>query len=139
MHVVILGCGRVGVRVASALSDSHDVTMVDWSSRSFDRLPAEFTGETVLGNGIDVDVLRSAGAEHADLFLALTDNDNLNLMAVQVARSLGTPRVVARVYDPVRAQVFERAAITTVCPTVLGAARLFDLVTAGDKGEMTCT
>lgn len=135
MHVVILGCGRVGVQVAVSLSDTHDVTMVDWSSHAFDRLPPDYSGETVLGNGIDIDVLRSAGTEQADLFLALTDNDNLNLMAAQVARKLGTPQVVARVYDPVRATVFERALITTVCPTVLGAGRLFDLVTAGERGE----
>jgi trk system potassium uptake protein TrkA len=130
MHVAILGCGRVGARVANSLARQHDVTVIDWSSRAFDRLSADFGGQTVLGNGIDVDVLRSAGMESAALFFALTDLDNRNLMAAQVAKELGARCVIARVYDPVRADTFAAMGIMTVCPTVKGAEALFDLVTA---------
>ncbi len=129
MHVVILGCGRVGARVAAVLADKYDVSVVDWNAAAFDRLPAHFAGETVRGNGIDVDVLRSARVHQCDLFLALTDLDNRNLMAAQVASGLGAKRVIARVYDPVRADVFAAMGVPTVCPTVSGARALFDLVT----------
>ena len=128
MEVVILGCGRVGARVANVLCESHSVTVVDWNSASFERLRSDFSGETILGNGIDVDVLRSAGIEHSDLFLALTDVDNRNLMAAEVANQLGVPRSIARVYDPERSQVFAELGITTVSPTIMGARRLFQLV-----------
>lgn len=127
MLVVILGCGRVGAAVAGTLSAEHDVTVVDWSRSAFERLPSSFGGETILGNGIDADVLREAHVELSRLFLAVTDNDNRNLMAAQVARYLGAPQVVARVYDPVRAEAFQRLGITTVSPTVHGAERLFAL------------
>lgn len=128
MNIVILGCGRVGARVANALSPKHQVTIVDWSSGAFDRLPAEFGGDTLLGNGIDADVLREAGAGDADVFLALTDGDNRNLMAAQIAAQLGAGRVLVRVYDPVRAEIYARMGLETVSPTVFGAQRLFESV-----------
>lgn len=135
MRIVILGCGRVGARVASALSERHEVIVIDWNSAAFDRLPPDFAGETVLGNGIDVDVLRSAGTAAARMFLALTDNDNRNLMAAQVASRVGAKQVVARLYDPVRAEVFRDMGVITVSPTVNGARALYDRVTAPEKGE----
>lgn len=134
MRVVILGCGRVGALIAGSLSANHDVTVIDWNSGSFSRLSTEFAGQTFVGNGIDSDVLRAAGVAEASLFLALTDGDNRNLMASQVARTLGAEHVVARVYDPIRAEVFNGRGITTVSPTVRGAARLFELVTGEEKG-----
>lgn len=133
MDVVILGCGRVGARVANVLSNSHAVTVVDWNSSSFDRLRPDFAGQTILGNGIDADVLRSAGIEHADLFLALTDVDNRNLMAAEVANQLGVPRSIARVYDPERSLVFAELGITTVSPTITGARRLFEMVVGREE------
>jgi trk system potassium uptake protein TrkA len=133
MQVVILGCGRVGAMVAGELSAVHEVTVIDWSRRAFERLPHDFSGETIVGNGIDVDVLRSAGTAHAGLFLALTDGDNRNLMAAQIARQIGARRVIARVYDPVRSKVFEEMGVFTVSPTINGAQRLFDMVVAGKK------
>jgi trk system potassium uptake protein TrkA len=135
MRIVILGCGRVGARVANALSASYDVTVIDWNTRAFDRLNSDFGGETILGNGIDADVLKSARVSSAQLFLALTDGDNRNLMAAQLASRLGVPKVVARLYDPVRAEVYEDVGITTVSPTVNGAQSLFDLVTQPEEGE----
>jgi trk system potassium uptake protein TrkA len=134
MELVILGCGRVGARVANVASERYGVTVVDWNARAFERLRPEFSGETVLGNGIDVDVLRSAGVADARLFLALTDNDDCNLMAAQVAQRLGARKVVARIYDQVRARVFEGIGITTVSPTVNGAVSLFERLTQVEEG-----
>jgi trk system potassium uptake protein TrkA len=135
MEFVIVGCGRVGASLARELSESHAVTVVDWSARAFDRLGEDFTGQTVTGNGIDVDVLRSAGVASADMFFALTDADNSNLMAAQVAMQLGSPRVVARVYDADRSKVFADMGVTTVSPTILGAERLFAMVLAGEEAR----
>jgi trk system potassium uptake protein TrkA len=133
MQFVIVGCGRVGAHLAEALARSHEVTVVDWSARSFDRLGENFGGQTVIGNGIDVDVLRSAGVESADIFFALTDDDDRNLMAAQVAKQLGAPRVIARVYDATRSRVFADMGVTTVSPTISGAERLFNMVMAGEE------
>src|SRR4051795_11602210 len=102
MFVVILGCGRVGAAIAASLDGAHDVTVIDWNARSFSRLPDTFSGDTILGNGIDIDLLRTAGVARADAFLAVTDGDNRNLMAAQVARQLGAHQAVARVYDAER-------------------------------------
>ena len=128
MKIVILGCGRVGARLASALSASHHVTVIDWNASAFDRLGASFTGETLAGNGIDIDVLRAGEVEKADIFLALTDGDNRNLMAAQIADYLGVPKVLARVYDAERSIIFEQSGLTTVSPTIYGAARLYNMV-----------
>jgi trk system potassium uptake protein TrkA len=130
MDTVILGCGRVGARVAAVLSQSRSVAIIDWNEAAFERLGQDFAGQTLLGNGIDVDVLRVAGVESSDLFLALTEGDNRNLMAAQIAREIGAKRAIARVYDPVRCTVYGSDTIETVSPTVKGAERLFDLVTA---------
>lgn len=128
MNIVILGCGRVGARVASALSTSHDVTIIDWNPASFARLDDRFAGATIVGNGIDIDVLRRARAGEADAFLALTNGDNRNIMAGQVAQILGAKQVIVRVYDATRAEIYRDAGLRTVSPTVIGADRLFEMV-----------
>jgi trk system potassium uptake protein len=128
-----MGCGRVGARVATRLSAEHDVIVIDWNPDSLDRLGPDYTGETVVGNGIDVDVLRGTQVGEADVFLALTDGDNRNLMAAQIAKSLGAGKVLARVYDATRSQVFGELGLITFSPTVKGAQRLFDLVTNGQE------
>ncbi len=128
MKVVILGCGRVGARVASALSTSHDVKIIDWNPASFSRLDDSFAGATIVGNGIDIDVLRRARAGEADAFLALTNGDNRNIMAGQVAQILGAKHVIVRVYDATRAEIYRDAGLRTVSPTVIGADRLFEMV-----------
>jgi trk system potassium uptake protein TrkA len=127
MNIVILGCGRVGARIAAALDGRHQVTVIDRSPDSFSRLPDDFGGETLLGNGIDGDTLREAGVQEADIFLALTDGDNSNLMAAQVARHLGATRCLARVYDAERSEIFAQSGLITFSPTIEGAKRLFDL------------
>lgn len=134
MRVVVLGCGRVGALVATALSTRHHVTVVDWREDSFRRLSDSYAGETVVCNGIDVDCLRSAGADEADLFLALTDEDNRNLMAAQVAHHLGASRVIARVYDAERSRIYADMGMTTISPTILGAERLYRMSVGEGEG-----
>ena len=130
MRVIIMGCGRVGARVASLLDHSDNaITVIDTDSRAFRRLPAGFGGETVIGTGIDEDVLRKAGIEDADAFIAVTNGDNRNIMAAQVARLVfEVPVVVCRIYDPVREDTYRRLGLTTVCPTTTISAIILDHV-----------
>jgi len=134
VHIVILGCGRVGARIANSLHATHRTTIIDWNVGAFDRLKPDFSGETFVGNGIDVDVLRLAGIGDADLFLALTDGDNRNLMAAQIAQRLGARKIIIRVYDPVRCGIYSGMGMSTFSPTVSAAERLFQLV-VGDGEE----
>ena len=119
MKVVIVGCGRVGAELARAFDDAgHQVIILDLQTRAFDRLPATFRGQALRGNGTDEDVLRRAGAEGADLFLALTEGDNRNVMAAQVAlEELGVGSVIAKINDPVRAEAYSHLGLPTLCRT----------------------
>ena len=123
MKIVIMGCGRVGARLAGLMeSDGHSVTIVDNDSYSFRRLPAEFQGTALLGNGIDQDVLRRAGIEEADAFLALTQGDNRNIMATQIAKHIfNVPRAVCRIYDPLRRDIYEELGLEAISPTTIFA------------------
>ncbi len=123
MNVVILGCGRVGSRLACMLDEAgHEVTVIDQSSRSFEKLPESFGGETVLGNAIDQDVLRAAGVDGADVFVAATGGDNRNIMSSQVARDIfGVRRVITRIKDPVRADIYSELGLAVDSRTVEGA------------------
>jgi len=123
VRAVIVGCGRVGATMARALeTGGHDVTIVDLVTKAFDRLPAAFRGNAVRGDGTDEDTLRRAGAEGADLFLALTEGDNRNIMAAQLAlEALGIERVYAKVNDPVRAKAYAELGIGTICRTTMMA------------------
>ena len=123
MKVVIMGCGRVGARLASLLEqDGHNVTIIDVDSYSFRRLAPNFQGTALIGNGIDEDVLRSAGIEEAGAFVALTQGDNRNVMASQIAKHIfNVPRVVCRIYDPLRRDMYEELGLETVSPTTVFA------------------
>lgn len=136
MNVIIVGCGRVGARVASILShNGHDVTVVDTNPAAFRRLAKEYKGDTIIGTGIDEDVLRSAGIEQADAFVAVTNGDNRNIMAAQVARDIfDVPEVVCRIYDPVREDTYRRLGLSTVCPTTTMSALILDhVIGAGES------
>jgi trk system potassium uptake protein TrkA len=130
MKVVILGCGRVGARLATMMdSNGHDVSIIDSNPDSFRRLPESFQGETVLGTGIDVDVLKSAGIEHADAFAAVTNGDNTNIMATQIAKEIfGVDKVLARIYDPGREGLYHELGLETVCPTTLISTQVYDIL-----------
>lgn len=123
MRYLIVGCGRVGSTLALRLARAgHDVTVVDESSSAFRRVGRDFPGKLVLGTGIDVDVLRRAGAESADGFAAVTQGDNRNIMAALIAQQhFKIKRVVARIYDPERSYMYRDFGISTVCPTTVGA------------------
>ncbi|HEY92108.1 MAG TPA: TrkA family potassium uptake protein [Dehalococcoidia bacterium] len=123
MRVIIMGCGRVGGRLAGLLeSDGHEVTILDNDSYSFRRLPPGFKGKALLGNGIDADALRKAGIEKADAFVAVTQGDNRNVMSCQIAKHLfNVPRVLCRIYDPLRRDLFEELGLEAISPTTIFA------------------
>lgn len=119
MKILIVGCGRLGSLLAAQLDeDGHEVTVVEENVEQFSRLPPSFRGKTVVGNGIDRDVLREGGAEKAEMLIAVTDSDNANLMSALVGqRILHVPRVVAVVFDSSRIPIYERYGIETHSPT----------------------
>ena len=121
MKIVIVGCGRVGSVLADAFdTGGHDVVILDVSTRAFGRLPPEFRGQAVRGDGTDEDVLRRVGAADADVFLALTEGDNRNVMAAQLAvEAFEIPQVIAKINDPVRAAAYAELGIATLCRTGL--------------------
>ncbi|GAB2920220.1 TrkA family potassium uptake protein [Micromonospora polyrhachis] len=126
MHIVIMGCGRVGSTLAHSLeSRGHTVAVIDQDADSFRRLGADFGGLTVTGIGFDGEVLRQAGIERADAFAAVSSGDNSNIISARLAReTFGVPRVVARIYDQRRAQVYERLGIPTVATVRWTADRM---------------
>jgi trk system potassium uptake protein TrkA len=133
MRVIIVGCGRVGARVAAELDQRGEhVTVIDINPRAFNRLPQSFKGETVRGNGTDEDVMRGAGAEQADLLMALTEGDNRNALTAQLGKhTFGVPRVIAKINDPLRGEAYRALGLETICRTIiLGDA----LVTAAVEG-----
>ena len=135
MNVVIVGCGRTGAFLAELLDHSGDntVSIVDLDRIAFKRLPADFRGTPVLGDGTDMDILRQAGIEKAEAFLAMTQGDNRNLMAAQIAKKIfGVAQVIAKVNDPIRAATYRKQAFYTFSrTTILGT--LLAAVLSGDK------
>lgn len=130
MRVVIMGCGRVGAQLAVMLERrGHEVTVLDVNPNAFERLPRDFKGRKLVGNGIDQDVLRRAGIERADAFVACTQGDNRNVMAAQVAKHIfNVPRVVSRIYDPIREEIYRMLGLRTISPTKVGAELLMRAV-----------
>lgn len=130
MRYVIVGCGRVGSALAKLLdSDGHDVIVVDENPAAFKRLGQKFKGHEIVGTGIDYDVLKRAGATSADGFVAVTNGDNRNIMAALIAqRMFKIKRIVARIYDPPRGQMYRELGVQTVCPTTVGAKLIRDVL-----------
>jgi len=119
MKLVIMGCGRVGAELAIILDrEGHQVTVLDIDPDSFAQLPPDFRGNVVVGNGIDQDVLRRVGVSDADAFVAVTPGDNRNVMASQMAKHLfGVRRVVCRIFDPIREEMYHSLGMETIGPT----------------------
>lgn len=139
MKMVVLGCGRVGSTLALLMDqEGHQVSVIDRNRESFRRLPKEFAGNTVLGMGIDEEVLKRAGIQQADAFVAVTSGDNTNIMAAQIARErFQVPRVVARIYDPVRADFYANLGIETICSTTLLAGLVRDFLLGQRVGDLS--
>jgi trk system potassium uptake protein TrkA len=133
MNAIVVGCGRVGSQLATMLSvEGHNVTVIDRDEDAFRRLGSTFNGVTVKGLGFDEEVLDEAGIRTADVFAAVTDLDNTNLMAAEVARQLfGVPHVVARLYNPQRERTYQQLDMDYVCGTTLVAERLLEKIEAG--------
>jgi trk system potassium uptake protein TrkA len=126
VHVVIMGCGRVGILLTQELVEAgHRVTVIDRNRSAFDRLPPGFEAETIVGLGFDKDVLEEAGIKDADAFLAVSSGDNSNIVSARVAREhYHVPKVIARIYDPMRAEIYERLNIPTVSTTRWGVKQM---------------
>ncbi len=130
MHVVIMGCGRVGSALAAGLERlGHEVAVIDLDPIAFRRLSADFRGTQVIGTGIHREVLVEAGAERAQAFAAVSSGDNSNIIAARVAReTFGIERVVARIYDAKRAAVYERLGIPTIATVPWSTDRLMRML-----------
>ncbi len=131
MNVIIVGCTQVGVSLAADLCKSgHDVAVIDRNAENFSDLPAFFKGLTVEGVAMDVSVLEKAGILECDAFAAVTDDDNLNIVAAQLAREkYKIENVTVRIVDPVREHVYQNIGLKSVCPTNIEAASIFNMIT----------
>jgi len=123
MKVVIMGCGRVGAQLANLLdADGHSVAVLDTNSYSFRRLLPDFNGTALVGNGIDEEALKRAGIEETDAFVAVTQGDNRNVMAAQIAKHIfNVPRVICRIYDPLRQELYSTLGLEAISPTTVFA------------------
>lgn len=136
MKTVIVGCGRVGAVLAASFDQAgHEVIILDLTSRAFDRLPSTFRGTALRGDGTDEDILRRAGADDADIFIAMTEGDNRNVMAAQLAQeALGAKRVIAKINDPVRANAYADLGIAALCRTNLMADAVYEYLGMPQSG-----
>ncbi len=134
MKVIVMGCGRVGSQVSQLLARmGHEVTVIDHDANALARLGADFKGKVVRGIGFDRSVLLEAGVETAEAFVAASSSDNANIVAARTARNIfHVPRVVARLYDPLRAEIYQRLGLTTISTTGWGAERIVEVVTHTD-------
>jgi trk system potassium uptake protein TrkA len=130
MHVVIMGSGRVGARLALRLDrDGHSVAVIDKDPTAFHLIGMEFKGKFVTGVGFDPNALVEAGIERADAFIAVSSGDNSNIVSSMVAKDVfHVPKVITRIYDPRRAQIYRRMGIPTVAPVTWGIAKIMDLL-----------
>jgi trk system potassium uptake protein TrkA len=128
MKIIIMGCGRVGAQLATLLDgDGHEVTVIDVDAHSFRRLPPSFSGTALVGDGTDEEMLKKAGVAGADAFVAVTQGDNRNVMAAQIAKNIfNVPRVICRIYDPLRKDVYEALGLEAISPTTVFAQLLRD-------------
>jgi trk system potassium uptake protein TrkA len=134
MKIIVMGCGRVGSQVSLLLvRQGHDVTVIDHDDNALARLGQDFKGRVVHGLGFDRNVLIEAGVETAEGFIAASSSDNANIVAARTARNIfRVPRVVARLYDPVRAEVYQRLGLATISSTQWGAERIVEVITHTD-------
>jgi trk system potassium uptake protein TrkA len=138
MKVLIVGCGRVGGLLAGRLdAEGQEVTIIDENRAQFDKnLPQSFNGTTVLGNGIDIDVLRNAGIQEVDAFVIVTQGDNRNIMGAQIAKEIfGVKRVLCKINDPIRAQTYRTRGIETWSRTTILSEIVREMLVGGTEGR----
>lgn len=138
MNIIVVGCGKVGARLATQLShEGHDVSIIDKDEDAFNMLGSDFSGFKTCGIPIDQDVLRKAGIESCDALAAVSPDDNVNIMVSQLAHEIfHVPTVLARIYDPKRENVFSHFGLHTVCPTNLTVAAVRSAITEKDKPQV---
>lgn len=131
MRVIIMGCGRVGEQVSRRMDEKgHQVAVIHDAEEVIERLGPRFHGKVVIGVGFDRDILLQAGIENADAFAATSPSDNANIVAAQIARNIyRVPRVIARLYDPRRAELYRRLGLVTISTTTWGAERIYEMLT----------
>ena len=129
-YIIIVGCGRLGANLANTLSDDDgNVLIMDTSKDSFRRLASNFGGLTMVGNGTDLEDLKNAQIQKAAAVVAVTNDDNTNIMIVQLAREMfHVERAIARLYDPERESVYQELGIGTICPAILSAKEVDKLL-----------
>jgi trk system potassium uptake protein TrkA len=134
MKIIVMGCGRVGGQASLLLARlGHSVTVIDHDANALARLGTDFKGRVVRGLGFDRNVLLEAGIQTAEAFVAASSSDNANIVAARIARNFfSVPRVVARLYDPLRAEIYQRLGLTTISTTGWGAERIVEVVTHTD-------
>lgn len=139
MNIVILGCGRVGSTLATMLDRAgHTVSIIDFSSEAFRRLEPDFSGTTIVGNGVDEEILIRAGIKEADAFAAVTNGDNRNIMSSQIAKEIfNVKKVVCRIYDPIRESTYHELGLETISPTIIGAKLIFEALSSDKQEQQT--
>ncbi|MEG0894083.1 MAG: TrkA family potassium uptake protein [Oscillospiraceae bacterium] len=138
MNILVVGCGKVGSRLASQLArEGHDISVIDKSESSFELLDDDFVGFKTAGIPIDQDVLKRAGIENCDAVAAVSQDDNINIMVSQLAHNVfHVPNVLARIYDPRREDVFSHFGLHTVCPTNLTVSAVRSAIVDNDDAQM---
>ncbi len=138
MNILVIGCGKVGSRLASQLAkEGHDISVIDKSENSFELLDDDFVGFKTAGIPIDQDVLKRAGIENCDAVAAVSQDDNINIMVSQLAHNVfHVPNVLARIYDPRREDVFSHFGLHTVCPTNLTVSAVRSAIVEDDDAQM---
>ena len=129
-YIIIVGCGRLGANLANTLSDDNgNVLIMDTTKDSFRRLSSDFGGLSMVGSGTDLSALQNAQIQKASAVIAVTNDDNTNIMIVQLAREMfHVSRVIARLYDPDRESVYQDLGIDTICPAILSAKEVGNLL-----------
>jgi trk system potassium uptake protein TrkA len=137
MHIIIVGCGRVGSQLAQILSsEGHNVIIIDKNAKSFKRLGTDFNGITITGVGFDPDILKRAGIERADALAAVTNGDNSNIMVSEMAKKIyNVPRVITRIYDPLRADIYKKFGLNTIGTTTI-VAQIFRSALLKESSKM---
>lgn len=137
MHIIIVGCGRVGSQLAQILSsEGHNIVIIDKKAESFKRLGPDFNGITITGVGFDPEILKRAGVERADALAAVTNGDNSNIMVSQIAKKIyNVSQVITRIYDPLRADIYKKFGLNTIGTTTI-VAQIFRSALLKESSKM---